>query len=147
MVALLAGLSTMVLSWQRRQRTLAHVIPIVALPIAIPWIALWMYSDGCPGQEQVLTSALNVSGFMVLVITLWSRWWILLAAMGLWLGGVITFALEGAASCESSALLAAFNSLIFLCAKAVSTGSATLQDSHEVDCSSLGVLCLVARKS
>ena len=40
-----------------------------------------------------------------------------------------------------------FNSLIFLCAKAVSTGSATLQDSHEVDCSSLGVLCLVARKS
>ena len=113
-VALLAGLSTMVLSWQRRQRILARVIPIVALPIAIPWIALWMYSDGCPGQEQVLTSALNVSGFMVLVITLWSRWWILLAAMGLWLGGVITFALEGAASCESSALLAAFNSLIFL---------------------------------
>lgn len=113
-LAMAGATATFAVSWRRHERSLIAVVPLIAIPIAIPWIARWVYAAGCPGQEQVLTSALNVSGFMLLVLALWSRWWLLIPSMCLWLGGLVSLAAEDASNCGSTAVLAAFNSLVFL---------------------------------
>ena len=113
-VAFTGGFVALLLSWRREQREVLQLIPLLAIPVSIPWLIQLVYSFDCAGLEPILISAINVSGITVLTIGLWSRWWLLIPALCLWLGGLVNLAAKGGSECGQVASLSAFNAMVLL---------------------------------
>lgn len=98
---------------QRRMSTRAS-IGLLALASVIPWLAASAFGQGCGGMGTTLASALNLSGLMLVAVSLWGRPWLLGPGLIAWGTGVAFAVVSVPEACAASIPTAIVNSLIII---------------------------------
>lgn len=108
------GISLVVRSYQEKRVKVVYALPAIAAAISVPWWAMLAFSDGCGSMQQTLASAVNVSGLMLVAVSLWTWPWIMFIGLGAWGASVVVLANALPQVCGSSLFVAAANAMFIL---------------------------------
>jgi hypothetical protein len=89
-------------------------LPLTFAPAMIPWLMVAGASGICASAPEIAASAVNVTGFAVIGLSLWTRWWVMIPALGIWLAGMGLFVATAPSGCGSLFLVPAANSVIVM---------------------------------
>lgn len=109
-----AGVAIVTLTLTAARVRVSLALAIVAAPAAVPWLLALSASAVCTSTPEITASAVNVTGFAVIGISLWSRWWVMLVGLGAWLGGMAFFVVTAPTSCAPLLLQPIANSLVVI---------------------------------
>ena len=113
-LALAAGLILVTLTLRSGPLPAPMALGLALLPAAIPWLFAVSNSAICAAAPEISASAVNVSGFAVIGISLWSRWWVMAPTLAMWVGGMFVLIAQSGGECASLLVQPVLNSLFVM---------------------------------
>lgn len=114
LAAAVGGVTIVALTLTARRLTAAAALALVAAPACVPWLLAASAAAACAASPELTASAVNVTGFAVIGISLWSRWWVMLAGLGVWLAGMVILVTAAPATCSTYLTQPIANSLVVI---------------------------------
>jgi hypothetical protein len=114
-IAAMSGGLVILLALLQYRKVRVHLlagIGMLAAAAAIPWLAVLAFGDGCAGMGQTLASAMNLSGLILVALSLWSNPWLLLPGLAAWGAGIGLLLNTAPAACTANIPTAVVNALV-----------------------------------
>lgn len=102
------------LEYRQRRIPVSAGALLVGLAALVPWLAVAAFHETCGGMGLTLASAMNLSGIILVALSMWTNPWILVPGLTVWATGIGVLLASSPAQCTSSIPVAVVNALLVI---------------------------------
>jgi hypothetical protein len=113
-LALIAGVTVVMLTLRSGRLPAGVAASLALIPALVPWLFAAGVTAVCSAAPEISASAVNVTGFAVIGIALWSRWWVMAPTLGLWVAGMLVLIERSEPSCSAGYVQPLINSVVVM---------------------------------